>query len=571
MPFQSLDAHRSPHLLARLLDTPNLPQVVRDLDPQILHRLIRVVGLEDCGEIVSLATPQQLMRMFDIDLWGAGRPGDADRFDADRFGLWLEVLVESGASNAALKVAGLDIDFVTTAMLEHVVVIDQAAEVAAAHFRQIVNDSQEEELFERPSIIDRIREGGVTSELGGYAIVAKRSDSWDALVAVLGALHDEHQDFFQILMRRCCSVSAKQIEDSSGSYELLNAPEQLRFDLAFDREQRREKQGYVIASQAVAFLQAARRVQLGADAIPSRDYATRAYFRDIERQLPDLNARESSSSSGDAAPSTESEAGMATFLETLREAGILTNTPRGLLVGGSAEESSRCARITAHMQFVSEHDEHAYARRTEELGYLANVLVAGCSFNTGHLSIADAQDAVAATCNLGLENWPRPWRAASSSHHVSTAIAHDGKLPDDFLLHQDLVTVFQVGWAVLYEQVAVFVARRLRAILSELSDGDTIVQDDLRGLCRRLHQDLSAGTPWRARTHLDVIAILDTTSWAMLLRLIDECPSVPANLHGEKGGRRALRVENDFVFVSENRQIQWVREFIEELPARLVG
>ena len=31
MTFQALDAHKSPHLLARLLDTPNLPQVVRAL------------------------------------------------------------------------------------------------------------------------------------------------------------------------------------------------------------------------------------------------------------------------------------------------------------------------------------------------------------------------------------------------------------------------------------------------------------------------------------------------------------------------------------------------------------
>ena len=46
------------------------------------------------------------------------------------------------------------------------------------------------------------------------------------------------------------------------------------------------------------------------------------------------------------------------------------------------------------MQFVSEHDEDAFSRRNEELGYLANVLVSGCSFNAGPFSTADAQDAV---------------------------------------------------------------------------------------------------------------------------------------------------------------------------------
>lgn len=569
MANQSLDAHRSPRLLERLLDTPNLPQVVRTLDPEILHRLVRVVGLEDCGELVSLATPAQLMRVFDADLWRTDRPGDVDRFDADRFGLWLEVLVESGASNAALKVAGLDVDFVTTAIAEHVVVIDQAAEVAAALFRQIANDSQEEELFERPSIIDRIREGGVTSELGGYAIVAKRSDSWDALVAVLGALHDEHQDFFQRLMVTSCSVSAKRIDDSSGSYDLLNAPEQLRFDVAYEREQRREGHGYVTAPQATAFLQSARRVGLRADIAPARDVITRAYFRDLERK-PRWSERESSAPAGDSESSTQSGSGMASFMETLREAGVVTDTPRGLLAEGNVAPGDRRSTLTEHMQFVSEHDEDAFAKRNEELGYLANVLVSGCSFNSGQFSTADAQDAVVATCNLGLENWPRQWLAVSNTSKDGLTTAGDSLLPSDFLLRYDLVTVFRVGWSVLYEQVVVYVARRLMEILSELSSHDSDLHADLRDVCRWLHKSLNAGTPWHARDRLDVIAILDTPSWAALLRLLDECPVLPQDLEPKASGR-ALRVSTDFSFISENRQIASIRKFIEQLPDRLVG
>jgi hypothetical protein len=567
MPTNALDPQRQSHLLERLLDTPNLPQVIRDLDPHILQRLVHVVGLEDCGEIVSLATPAQLMRVFDVDLWRSDRPGDAEGFDADRFGLWLEVLVESGASNAALKVAGLDVDFVTAAMVEHVVVIDQAAEVAAALFRQIVNDSQEEELFERPSIIDRIREGGVTSELGGYAIVAKRSGSWDALVAVLGALHDEHQGFFQILMRRCCSVTAKQIEDSSGSYELLNAPEQLRFDVAFDREQRREGQGYVTAPQATAFLQSARRIGLRADVAPARDDVTRAYFRELERR-PRWSEREPAAPPRDS-ESTRSESGMASFMETLREAGVVTDTPRALLGEGNVGASDRRSSLTEHMQFVSEHDEDAFARRNEELGYLANVFVSGGSFNSGQFSTADAQDAVLATCNLGLENWPRQWLAVSNTSKDRQTTDGDS-LPPDFLLRHDLVAVFSVGWTVLYEQVAAYVARRLMEILSELSSVDSGLHDDLREVCRRLYKALGDGTPWHVRDHLDVIAILDTPSWATLLRLLDECPVLPKDLEPKASGR-ALRVSADFSFISENRQIAWVRKFIEQLPDRLVG
>jgi hypothetical protein len=35
-------------------------------------------------------------RIFDLDLWRACRPGRDEQFDADLFGVWIEVLVESG-------------------------------------------------------------------------------------------------------------------------------------------------------------------------------------------------------------------------------------------------------------------------------------------------------------------------------------------------------------------------------------------------------------------------------------------------------------------------------------------
>src|SRR6516162_2624975 len=92
-------------VLARILDTPHLEQVVPRLSPDILHRVIQNCGLEDCGELVMLATPRQLRRIFDLDLWHTVQTGIDEQFDADRFGVWLEVLAESGISEAAKKVA----------------------------------------------------------------------------------------------------------------------------------------------------------------------------------------------------------------------------------------------------------------------------------------------------------------------------------------------------------------------------------------------------------------------------------------------------------------------------------
>ena len=84
-------------LLARLLDTPHLAKAIPRLQPELLHRVIQTCGLEDSADVVALATPEQLAQVFDLDLWRAPTPGFDEELDPDRFGVWLEVLMHSGA------------------------------------------------------------------------------------------------------------------------------------------------------------------------------------------------------------------------------------------------------------------------------------------------------------------------------------------------------------------------------------------------------------------------------------------------------------------------------------------
>src|SRR5687768_11119975 len=97
-------------MLERLPPEPQLVRAVSQLHPEELHRLILDRGLEDSGDLITLATPVQIARVFDLDLWRPDRPGGDDRLDAGRFGVWLEVLLESGTAAATL--AGLDVSLV---------------------------------------------------------------------------------------------------------------------------------------------------------------------------------------------------------------------------------------------------------------------------------------------------------------------------------------------------------------------------------------------------------------------------------------------------------------------------
>jgi hypothetical protein len=353
------------------------------------------------------------------------------------------------------------------------------------------------------------------------------------LLSVLTQLDTAHRDFFDRLMRRCCWLSTEYIADNGGLYEVLTSEEQVFSDVAGAREERRERSGYVAPPQAVAFLSLARREAGSEDAPSAQDPVTAAYFRTID---PRADERD------EDRPPDAKDVGVGRLVATLRDAGVLPRA-RARLRPASAE-GARLSLIREHL-LRAQDDDAGYARRTQELSYLANVLIAGCSFQSRRFRAVEAADAALAICNLGLENGPARWR------------------PD-----QNLVAVFRVGWSVLYEQVCLHVARRLAEILSDLASADREVRRQLGELSRRLTAEARSGAPWREREALDVIAILDQPSWATLRLLLDECPVVPSTAPGPTG-RRPLRVTTEFEFISENRQIAWVRDFVESLPARL--
>jgi hypothetical protein len=516
MSSHALDRSSARDRLARLLDAPDLPQIIARLEPEVLHRLVEECGLDACGPLVALATPAQLMQVFDLDLWRSARPGIDERFDADRFGEWLEVLVEAGPSLAAEKLTGLDFDLVTTVVVEQFLVLDRTWSMTRLH----------------PLAESR------TFEIGPYELFARHGDTSDAFVTVLTTLETEQPEYFVRLMDNCCRVSVDHVDDNGTLYQVASAGEQLHADLAVEREQRREAQGFVTPSQAAAFLAASRWVRLTGSHPPSRDPVTAGYFRAIERR---------SGTSGHAAPAASPASARGERHRALPGAG----------------EAARLSSITALMQAVAEADEASFFHRIEELGYLANALAAACTFGGRPLTPAEAHDAALATVNLGLENWPRKWLAGC---------AREGppELPGNFLSTQDLVPVFQVGWTILHARVALYAVRMLRQALATLTCRDDDVQGDIVELSRRLEKHQAAGTPWCVRDSLDVVAILDSPSWALLLHLVEQCPAIPFNA-GEEGSRPALRVATRFAFISENRQVTWARRFLESLPERLAG
>jgi hypothetical protein len=542
-------------LLDRLLHTPHLAYVVPRLQPELIHRVIQRCGLEDSSEFVALATPEQLERVFDLDLWRAVRPGQDEQFDADRFGVWLEVLAESGADVAARKLAEMDAGVVTAGFAQHLRVYDRAAVL-----RYTTTDG--EEITEAVNRMD-----GLVCEVGRYLTVARRTDSWEAIVAVLTSLAEDHHNCFEQVMSGCRVLSNSGFE-SDGLDDLLDSGNQAMFDVAVDREQRRETRGYVAPAQARAFLEASRRLRFGPDTVPPVDSIARAHLRPVDPPTATAvqGAPEQPPEGICTLPVPDDHAeSLAAVVEVLREAGIFAPQPRALL---NPADTSRLQHIQAQMQFVLERDHIVSSRRNDEIAYLANTIAAGCSVQARPLSAEEAWDAATAVCNLGLENWPPHWLTAQERRVVARI---GTALPDDFLLSHDLVTVFQVGWTVLHDNVVMHVAEQVIDILATLRCDDGEIQSGLDVLRIELTRHWRAGAPWHAGDALDVITMLDMPAWAALAGLLNECPVMHAALSAGRGSATHAVNATDFEFISENRQIASVRAFLRLLPSVLFG
>ena len=534
--------------LARLTDTPHLARVVPHLPPETLHQIVTHYGLEACGELVALATPAQLATVFDLDLWQSGRPGHDEHFDAGRFGEWVELLVDAGDAVAARTVAAMDPQLVVAGLSRYVRVFDPAT----------IATTLEDEPHD---VVDKASHHGPECEVGGYVVRGITNDARGAIVALLLALQADHDDCFHAVMRECrrLSNSAPEID---GLDDLLMEPEQLLHDVALHREDRRSRRGYSTPAEARAFLLMARRPRRRTSEEPAANPIVAAYFRaahDTDESGNDAGQDVSRRSSEPVATSGGLSESPAALVDMLFEAGVMPQRPRALLEAGHAEPSS-LGRIRTLMAYVRDNDGALYLTRSHELAFLANTLVAGCSIQGRAFTPPEASDAAAAICNLGLEHWPALW-------HDSRAIpagALDVPLPDSFLMDHDLVSAFEVGWALLHENVSMFVAGQLLVALSDLRCTDADIQRALHTLRIELTKQRDTGTPWRARDAAEVIGMLDIPAWISVMGLLDECPVLPAALTAILERRTGAISPTAFEFVATCSQLGQVREFMAQ-------
>lgn len=525
--------------IARVLEQAELAEVVPHLPPETLHQLVRHRGLGDSGELLIAATPAQLVALADLDLWQRPSPGRDERFDAARFGAWIEALVDVGADDAARTVAALDPSIAIAGLSRYVRVLDVGIFEPVAHSDDEA-PARHDAMREGDAIgvdVDDRHDGRWEYEIAGYVVRARRREAWDGILTLLSALHHRHEPAFHRLMRGCRALSCSRPE-IDGLDDLLMAPEQAAFELDVAREGRRSAQGFATPADARAFLHMARR---GPSAGPNPIAA--AYLRMADDEAPATGMPDSGLSPSAAAT-------VAALSALLQEAEACVAPARARLTAdGSAPPDAASPTLARLMNGVRAADVAAFQARTRELAFLGNVLAVGGSVQGRAFTPAEASRAAAGACNLGLE-----------------AVAD---LPDSWLVHHTLVAAFEEGWSRLHRDVGLFAAARLVDVLVDLHCDDPWIQDDLRALRQTLVRHHDAGTPWLARDRVDVLAMLDPVAAVALQGLLGECPVVASALGALVDGATAAVDPQAFEVVTTPAQIGEIRLFLRMLPVLL--
>ena len=492
---------------ARLREGSELARVAPHLAPEVLHRLIRHAGLDRCLDMVEALGREQLGAVLDLDLWTAAAPGGDEQFDADRFGEWVEALVDRDPAAGARVVARCDRSLVVTGLSRYVRVFDPGVLEPTAP------------TDDEPSEHGLFASDGSTVEVGGYVVQARREDGWDAIVGLLLELSAEHSECFHAVMAGCQRLSNAGRE-RDGLDDLLEAPDQLRHDVSIDRGDRRQAQGFIMAADARAFLSIARE----------------AHPRGRENPIASAWLR-------------LAEAGEPTR-QLIAAEGVL---PDGRARLGSGPVDDRgSGGLRPMMEYLLEHHPDVALPRARELAFLANTLVAGCRLQARSFTPGEASQAVAATCSLGLLRVPTPPGI-------------------DYLVGCDLIGIFEDGWAALHREVSLFVGEALLAALRGVRTGESETLAGLHELQRSLETCLAAGTPWLARDALDVLAVLDAPAWSGLLGVLSECPVIPDAVTATVERRTRRIDAGAFTFIATQAHIDAVRAFMARLPELLAG
>src|SRR5579871_584478 len=96
-----------------ILSAPEAERLVQSFSPETLFYTVKEIGSADSGDLLSLAVPEQIQGLFDLDCWTRDRP------NLERMREWVEALTEGGRKRMAEGLMGLDMEMMALLLRQY--------------------------------------------------------------------------------------------------------------------------------------------------------------------------------------------------------------------------------------------------------------------------------------------------------------------------------------------------------------------------------------------------------------------------------------------------------------------
>ncbi|HEY6395697.1 MAG TPA: DUF6178 family protein [Candidatus Binataceae bacterium] len=97
-----------------ILSAPEAERLVQSFSPETLFYTLKEIGSADAGDLLSLALPEQVKSLFDLDCW------DKDRPNFDRMREWIDTMAESGRRRMADGLMELDLELMSLLLRRYI-------------------------------------------------------------------------------------------------------------------------------------------------------------------------------------------------------------------------------------------------------------------------------------------------------------------------------------------------------------------------------------------------------------------------------------------------------------------
>ena len=97
-----------------ILSSPEAERLVRSFAPETLFYTLKELGIADAGDLLSLAIPEQVRWLFDLDCWHKDQP------NLSRMREWIEAIAEGGRKRLADSLMGIDLELVSLLLRQYI-------------------------------------------------------------------------------------------------------------------------------------------------------------------------------------------------------------------------------------------------------------------------------------------------------------------------------------------------------------------------------------------------------------------------------------------------------------------